>query len=127
MNESLWNAALRQLGMNPSSLTAEDKVTLSDICYHSISGGFHGFTSYAETTSFYDENKDQIIQHALHMADDRGMHLPDYIAGFNCLDVTPNEVCEFLLLPGKSEHEDQIKNGLSWDIAEQVATDIIDV
>ena len=120
MEKTLKEAVLNQLGFDKYELNEEATGTLEDIRNHGINGGFTGFIYYSDTEKFFDDNRYDILSMASEMAQEFGQSVSEMIAGFNCIDLTTQEV-EAFLLNLDDENETTLKNALAWFAAEEVA------
>jgi hypothetical protein len=112
----LTRAVLRALGGRDS---------LEDICRHGISGGFAGFTYYADTLAFFKRNKADIMALAESQAEELGTDMLTMIAGFNCLKnekLTGWQICQ--ALNGKGDDVTNVQNAMAWYGAEEVAREL---
>jgi hypothetical protein len=118
----LVNAVIRQLG---------GKESLKDVYNHGASGGFCGFSYYADTCAFFKRNKVEILGLVDSMARDTGEQPAAIVAGFNCLKIKPEdsegmrEV--YRCLDGRVNRDDtQVSNALAWFALEEVARAMCD-
>ena len=118
-------AVIEQLGYNPRErLTDEAKTTLSDIANHGIDGGFSGFTYYADTVQFFRDNKREIKQRAREDANEYGVTLAEFIAGFKCVSLTALMVEAALDDEPDMDDYQTVANALAWYAAETVAHEL---
>jgi len=130
MNKKLINAVIENLGyddLNDPELLQQ----LKDITNHGIGGGFGGFIYYSETTSFFNENRKEIIELVKEMSFSLGEGMIELVASFNCLknmDVTYDEIGNVLFCVETDNRNEKmiIKNALSWFAGEEVARHLID-
>ena len=130
MNKKLINAVIENLGyddLNDPELIQQ----LKDITNHGIGGGFGGFIYYSETTSFFNENRKEIIELVKEMSFSLGEGMIELVASFNCLkdmDVTLDEIGNVLFCIDTDNYDEKmiIKNGLSWFAGEEVARHLVD-
>jgi len=130
MNKKLINAVIENLGyddLNDPELIQQ----LKDITNHGIGGGFGGFIYYSETTSFFNENRKEIIELVKEMSFSLGEGMIELVASFNCLknmDVTYDEIGNVLFCVETDNRNEKmiIKNALSWFAGEEVARHLID-
>ena len=132
MNKKLINAVIENLGYDDSN-DPELITTLQDItnCPDGIAGGFGGFIYYSETTSFFNENRKEIIELVKEMSFEFGQGMIEFVASFNCLkdrDITLDEIGNVLFCVETDNHDEKmlIKNALSWFAGEEVARHLID-
>jgi len=132
MNKKLINAVIENLGYDDLN-DPELITTLQDItnCPHGIAGGFGGFIYYSETTSFFNENRKEIIELVKNMSFELGEGMIELVASFNCLkdmDVTLDEIGNVLFCVETDNRNEKmlIKNALSWFACEEVARHLID-
>ena len=130
MNKKLINAVIENLGyddLNDPELIQQ----LKDITNHGIGGGFGGFIYYSETTSFFNENRKEIIELVKEMSFSLGEGMIELVASFNCLknmDVTYDEIGNVLFCVETDNRDEKmlIKNALSWFAGEEVARHLVD-
>ena len=119
MNQQLINAVKEQIGQDDEA----GYDPLQDVYNHGISGGFGGFTYYRETSKFFEENKQLIVEHLKNDAAQFDQDVISFVAGFNCLqddDETRDEIGRAIY--GQLEDDDtQVANALAWFAAEEVA------
>ena len=82
-------------------------------------GGVSGFIYYSETTSFFNENRKEIIQLVKEISFELGEGIIEFVASFNCLkdmDVTLDEIGNVLFCVETDNYDEKmlIKNALSW-------------
>lgn len=116
INPTLIRAVVKQLGGIESF-----NQSYSDVCNHGISGGFSGFIYYCDTVQFAKKHKKAILELAKHQCWEiyGNTDLVRFFAGFNCIDLTENEISDFLLFNNK-ENETEIYNALAWYVGEEV-------
>lgn len=140
---TLIRAVARQIG---------DVESLRDVANHGASGGFSGFTYYADTVKFFKAHRQDIVALVQSMADDLGENPADMVAGFQCLSGqhlkhsaswSPNHesnerdnrrlLSEYLpsvsrcLYGGRLTEEDtDVANALAWFALEEVARAMCD-
>lgn len=105
-------------------LARVDRESLADVCTHGASGGFPGFTYYAETCAFYAKHKQDILNLAESMASDLGEDMLTMIAGFGCLKAdkhTPTEIGAAIFGNDKTS---SIQNAMAWFALEEVAREL---
>lgn len=114
--ERLVRAVVRQLG----GWNAYTLQNLRECAEHGADTGWSGFTYYAETVAFYKRHKKDILALAVEEANDVGQNVLPFIAGFNCLDVTIEEVAK-AIYAGKGAMVESIQNALAWYALEEVS------
>ena len=130
MNKKLINAVIENLGYDDQN-DPELIQQLKDITNHGIDGGFGGFIYYSETTSFFNENRKEIIELVKDMSFNLGEGMIEMVASFNCfkdMDLTLDEI-GYVLFGVDTENVNEkmiIKNGLSWFAGEEVARHLVD-
>lgn len=108
MDRQLVQAVREQIGAEDES---EFRATMRDVANHGADGGFPGFTYYADTCEFYDNNKRAIWDLASEMAEEFGhKSVPEFVATFNCAPSMGDET--------------GFKNALAWFALEEVARSI---
>ena len=118
---------MNQLTINVCQALACDdlddlKTTLHDVLNHGADIGFSGFTYYTDTQAFYQANKDDIKAVLRDDARSQGKDgIYSLVAGFNCLDLTPDEVAD--AMHGEGDDVVQVENALAWYALESVAWD----
>ena len=130
MNKKLINAVIENLGYDNKN-DPELIQQLKDITNHGIGGGFGGFIYYSETTSFFNENRKEIIELVKDMSFELGDGMIEMVASFNCfknMDLTLDEIGDVLFgVDTENVNEKMIiKNGLSWFAGEEVARHLVD-
>ena len=130
MNKKLINAVIENLGYDNKN-DPELIQQLKDITNHGIGGGFGGFIYYSETTSFFNENRKEIIELVKDMSFSLGDGMIEMVASFNCfknMDLTLDEIGDVLFgVDTENVNEKMIiKNGLSWFAGEEVARYLVD-
>jgi len=130
MNKKLINAVIENLGYDDPN-DPELIQQLKDITNHGIDGGFGGFIYYSETTSFFNENRKEIIELVKDMSFELGDGMIELVASFNCfkdMDLTIDEIGNVLFgVDTENVNEKMIiKNGLSWFAGEEVARHLVD-
>ena len=130
MNKKLINAVIENLGYDDPN-DPELIQQLKDITNHGIDGGFGGFIYYSETTSFFNENRKEIIELVKDMSFELGDGMIEMVASFNCFkdeDLTLDEIGHVLFgVDTENVNEKMIiKNGLSWFAGEEVARHLVD-
>jgi len=130
MNKKLINAVIENLGYDDQN-DPELIQQLKDITNHGIGGGFGGFIYYSETTSFFNENRKEIIELVKDMSFELGDGMIEMVASFNCFkdeDLTLDEIGHVLFgVDTENVNEKMIiKNGLSWFAGEEVARHLVD-
>jgi hypothetical protein len=113
---SLTRAVLRRV----------DLESLEDVCNHGASGGFSGFTYYADTLAFFKAHKADILALAQSQAEDFGQGMLEMIAGFNCLkgdNLNPDAVAQ-AIYTGKGDNAVNVRNALAWYALEEVAREL---
>jgi hypothetical protein len=103
-----------------------DRESLEDVVRHGASGGFGGFTYYADTLAFYKAHKGDILAMAEAMASDLGEDMLAMIAGFGCLrndKLSATEIGE-ALYSGRGECAQTVRNAMSWFALEEVAREL---
>ena len=130
MNKKLINAVIENLGYDNQN-DPELIEQLKNITSHGINGGFGGFIYYSETTSFFNENRKEIIELVKDMSLSLGDGMIEMVASFNCFkdeDLTIDEIGNVLFCIDTDNHDEKmiIKNGLSWFAGEEVARHLVD-
>ena len=130
MNKKLINAVIENLGYDNQN-DPELIQQLKDITNHGIDGGFGGFIYYSETTSFFNENRKEIINLVKDMSFELGDGMIEMVASFNCfknMDLTIDEIGNVLFGVDTDNHNEKmiIKNGLAWFAGEEVARHLVD-
>lgn len=98
-----------------------------DVTRHGAGGGVSGFIYYSETIPFAKQNLKTILAMAKNMADEMGDGSAfQLIAGFNCVDLSPEEVAEAIYNP-ESENQDEVFNALAWYAVEEVCRAYCDI
>ncbi len=103
-----------------------DRESLEDVVNHGASGGFPGFTYYADTLAFYKAHKGDILAMAQAMAEDLGEDMLAMIAGFNCLrddKLGASEIGE-ALFSGRGDAATNVRNAMAWFALEEVAREL---
>jgi len=92
--------------------------------YMCASNGFSGFTYYTETVDFTKKHKKYLIKLCEYTADMVGDNKGaiSFIASFNCLDLTEDQVAQGLYEPD-SDYNTQVFNALAWFALETVASE----
>jgi|TARA_B110000483_G_scaffold30536_1_gene37073 hypothetical protein len=130
MNIKLINAVIDCLGYenqnDPDCI--ED---MKNINSYGIDGGFGGFVYYHETSKFFDDNRNLIIDLAREQSEDFGVGMLEMIQGFNCFKnyhIPIDEIGEVIFGNNTDDLENAvtIKNALSWYAGEEVSRHIID-
>lgn len=112
---TLIRATIRQAG-GWQSFTE----SAADVCRGGANAGWHGFIYHAETVPFTKRNRDALLSYAGDMARDMGEKSAcALIAGFNCVDLSSDEVAEAIYNP-KSENATEVYNALAWFALEEV-------
>jgi hypothetical protein len=130
MNKKLINAVIENLGYD--DLNDPDCIEdLRNITNHGIDCGYGGFVYYSETTSFFNENRKEIIELVKEMSFEFGEGMIELVASFNCLkdmDVTLDEIGNVLFCVETDNRDEKmlIKNALSWFAGEEVARHLVD-
>lgn len=101
--------------------------TLHDVSRGGAAGGFPGFTYHRETVSFTEQNLPVLMSIAGEEIESIGeaTTLSDFIAEFNCVDLSPKEV-EAALFSREGDDWTTVANAISWWALEKVASDVID-
>ncbi len=112
--------------MTRAILRRVERDSLQDVVRHGASGGFSGFTYYADTLAFYKAHKADILEMARQMADDMGEDMLAMVAGFNCLKndkLTATEIGE-ALFSGRGDCVTNVRNAMAWFALEEVAREL---
>ena len=130
MNKKLINAVIENLGYDNKN-DPELIQQLKDISNYGIDGGFGGFIYYSETTSFFNENRKEIIELVKEMSFEFGDGMIEFVASFNCFkdrDLTLDEIGNVLFCIDTDNNDEKmiIKNGLTWFAGEEVARHLVD-
>ena len=97
------------------------KESAVDVSYHGAGCGFPGFTYYSDTVKFYKDNRMQINLLACDLAEQIGENVISLISGFNYLDVTDEEIQQFLFMADMDDDVYTcIANALAWLALEEV-------
>lgn len=121
----LVRAVVKQIG----GWDDETRLALEDIARHGADVGFSGFVYYADTVSFFNRTKRNILELAESQARDFGIGMLEMVMGFRRiknLDVTQDNVAK-VLYSGRGDCADQIKNCMAWYAAEEVALAYVDM
>lgn len=115
---TIQKAVIAQLGGRDS---------LVDIMNHGADAGYPGFTYYADTCTFYYDNRAEINAMVKELANDLGEDPLKMVANFRCLngDFDTYEVAE-VMFGTPDEDETAISNALAWFAAEEVARQLCD-
>ena len=120
MNNQLEKAVVKQLGLSYAHVE-EFRGTLADIRNNGIDGGFHGFIYYRDTVKFATDNKKEIVEEVLELANDLGAAgVYSMIAEFMNDGSTTDEVTDGFY-NSESEFHTPVMNWLAWFAAENVA------
>ena len=130
MNKKLINAVIENLGYEDKN-DPELQDVIKDITNYGMLGGVSGFIYYSETTSFFNENRKEIIELVKEMSFEFGQGIIEFVDSFNCLkdmDVTLDEIGNVLFCVETDNRKEKmlIKNALSWFACEEVARHLID-
>lgn len=120
----LIRSVIRQMGGWDSF-----KESAQDVTNYGISGGFHGFCYYNETTSFVKRNKAAIMELCREQAREYGMSgsVSEFVAGFNCFKGYLIGEIESGLYYANSEYKTFVYNALAWFAAEEVCRAYCDI
>jgi hypothetical protein len=104
---------------------------LEEVARHGADYGVPGFTWYADTVKFFEDNRTEIVDLVQEYARDAGMGLVEYIASFNCLKMdanNPEDVAEIgRALDGRLNEDDtSVPNALAWFALERMADYILE-
>lgn len=100
------------------------KQRMLDITNHGADSGFPGFSTYTETSDFFDNNKTAIIDLAKGKADELGEDLLEMIKRFCYLNgATLTEIAATIF---GNEDNYYVKNIMSWLALEEVARYCVD-
>lgn len=121
---ALQTAVIEQLGYSVDDWKTCKCEVLDDIANHGIAGGFPGFTYYADTVQFFRDNKREIKQRARADANEYGITLAAFIAGFKCVSLTEAEVDAALDDEPNMDDYQTVANALAWYAAETVAREL---
>jgi len=130
MDKKLINAVIENLGYdNQNDPELIDQ--LKDITNYGIDGGFGNFIYYSDTTTFFNQNRKEIINLVKDMSLSLGDGMIEMVASFNCfkdMDLTIDEIGNVLFCIDTDNHDEKmiIKNGLSWFAGEEVARHLVD-
>lgn len=100
---------------------------MHDVANHGANAGFSGFIYYTDTCAFYQANRNDIIAMARDMMtglDEQS--LSTFIARFNCLNVEPYEVEDYLMGEADDNIATMIENALAWFALEEVAHAVVE-
>ena len=86
MNKKLINAVIENLGYDNQN-DPDCIEDLKNITNHGIDCGYGGFVYYSETTSFFNENRKEIIELVKEMSFELGDGMIEFVASFNCLKI----------------------------------------
>ena len=130
MNKKLINAVIENLGYDNQN-DPDCIEDLKNITNHGIDCGYGGFIYYSETTSFFNENRKEIIELVKDMSFELGDGMIEMVASFNCfkdMDLTIDEIGNVLFCIDTDNHDEKmiIKNGLTWFAGEEVARHLVD-
>lgn len=116
INPTLIRAVVKQFGGIESF-----NEQYNDVNNHGINGGFTGFIYYKDSVPFGKKHKKAILELAKDQCHEiyGNTDLVKFFAGFNCLDLTVDEISDFLLFNDK-ENETEIYNALAWYAGEEV-------
>jgi hypothetical protein len=116
VNNKLKKAVIDQLDTN----------SLISVYNNGAACGYNGFTYYAETIKFYQDNKKLILNmiHEQHLdiGYDSMCHM---ISSFNCLKPYKTSDVELYLL-GYDKDNNSIPNALAWYALEEIARDYVE-
>ena len=129
MNKKLINAVIENLGYDDPN-DPDCIEDLKNITNCGINGGFGGFVYYSETTSFFNENRKEIIELVKDMSLSLGDGMIEMVASFNCFkdeDLTLDEIGNVLFCVDTDNIDERmiIKNGLAWFAGEEVARHLV--
>jgi hypothetical protein len=130
MNKKLINAVIENLGYD--DLNDPDCIEdLRNITNYGIDGGYGGFVYYSETTSFFNENRKEIIELVKEMSFEFGQGMIEFVLSFNCLknmNISDDEIGNVLFCVETDNRDEKmvIKNALSWFAGEEVARHLVD-
>lgn len=96
-----------------------------DIVNHGVSGGFAGFTYYADTVKFTAKHKADILARLKDDADSYGNDgVLSMLASFGCFKgMTQEQIADGLYNPRSDERQNAF-NGLAWYAAEEIAREL---
>ncbi len=121
ISDRLIRAVVRQVGGWDSF-----KELAEDVTNHGAGGGFSGFIYYTDTIAFTKRAKTLILELAEDQARDCGYDsVYSMIAGFNCLDMRPDEVAE-AVHNARSDDRSTAYNALAWYALEEVCRSYVD-
>lgn len=105
MTAQTFEAELRELFDNEPD-------TMRDLATHGAAGGFPGLTYYTDTVALHDKHEDEIWDALNEDAEDQGVTIPALIASFGGAENVGSMT--------------QLKNLLTWYMAERIAHRITD-
>lgn len=122
IDASLIRAVIKQVGgWNNFKQVAQD------VTNHGASGGFSGFTYYADTINFAKRNKSAILAYAREMARDLGENgAYSLIAGFNCLNGETADTVADAVNDAEHDSHTDVMNALAWFALEEVSRAYVD-
>lgn len=91
-----------------------------DILRSGATAGYCGFIYYTDTEAFTRKNRARILESVQNLAHELGENMLQFIASFNCLNLSETEIFE-ALSNHKSEHRTELYNALAWYALEEVA------
>lgn len=98
---------------------------MSDVTMGGADAGFNGFTYYADTVQFWQDNKAAIMDKLAQDAEGSGLSIIEMVEAFNCLNYNydMDEVGEVLY---GDDDNTQICNALAWYALETVAYQVVE-
>jgi hypothetical protein len=119
-HSTLEKAVVKQLGLSYTDVE-EFRGTMEDIRNNGIDGGFHGFIYHRDTVKFATDNKKEIVEEVLELANDLGTSgVYTMIAEFMNSGITTDEVADGFH-DSESEFHTPVMNWLAWFAAGTVA------
>ena len=96
-----------------------------DIARNDIMGGFHGWIYHKDTCSFFQKNRDLILEYSHSLSKELGEDMLTMIQNFGCLkdaELNQHELA-LALYTGKGDDDVvvQVENAMAWFAAEEVA------
>jgi hypothetical protein len=119
----LQTSVIEQLGFDNGEELLE---TFKAVNEHGAGAGFNGFIYHLDTVQFASNNKALIMAELRDAAEDSGMTIAQYVAGFRCLSYVNALDVEMFFAGLNEDDTTAINNALAWFALELVSAQLED-
>jgi hypothetical protein len=119
----LQTSVIEQLGADNDEELLE---TFKAVNEHGADAGFNGFIYHVDTVQFASNNKALIMSELREAAEETGMTMAQYVAGFRCLSYVNALDVEMFFAGLNEDDATAINNALTWFALELVSAQLED-